>query len=254
MKSLAGNPYDGHTLKESLAQVEWLAGVLPKEAYVDRGYKGHGVDDTAVWIAGTKRGVTLAIKKKLKRRNAVEPVIGHMKNDGRLGRNFLKGAAGDAINALRWGAGHNLRKILLQLALLHVRIRQLLLRFTQQSFSNDHQYRMAVIWKWVFSGTTNLIKKISKTPNSLWRHLIYRQIKRHSTLVQVCVKIRACTYHRRNTLTDIILLQSLLPDCRMKRTYYLCFSHKLPLAIWCFPIKALKDSIEVTNLNRSGFR
>jgi IS5 family transposase len=75
--------------------------VLPKEAYVDRGYKGHGVDDTAVWIAGTKRGVTLAIKKKLKRRNAVEPVIGHMKNDGRLGRNFLKGAAGDAINALR---------------------------------------------------------------------------------------------------------------------------------------------------------
>jgi IS5 family transposase len=118
MKSLVGNPYDGHTLKESLTQVKRLTGVIPKEAYVDRGYKGHGVevDDTAVWIAGAKRGVTPTIKKKLKRRNAVEPVIGHMKNDGRLGRNFLKGAAGDAINALLCGAGHNLRKILRQLA------------------------------------------------------------------------------------------------------------------------------------------
>ena len=74
MKSLPGNPYDGHTLKASLAQVERLTGTLAKEAYVDRGYKGHGVEDTSVWIAGTKRGVTASIKKKLKRRNAVEPV------------------------------------------------------------------------------------------------------------------------------------------------------------------------------------
>ena len=58
-----------------------------------------------------KRGVTVAIKKKLKSRNAVEPVIGHMKADGRLARNFLKGK-GDAMNALLCGAGHNLRKIL----------------------------------------------------------------------------------------------------------------------------------------------
>ena len=74
-----------------------------------------------MWIAGAKRGVTLAIRKKLKRRNAVEPVIGHMKNDGRLGRNFLKGVAGDAMNALLCGAGHNLRKILRRLALLCAR-------------------------------------------------------------------------------------------------------------------------------------
>jgi IS5 family transposase len=75
MKSLPSNPYDGHTLSECLKQTERLTGTLPKEAYVDRGYKGHGVTDTAVWIAGAKRGVTTAIKKKLKRRNAVEPVI-----------------------------------------------------------------------------------------------------------------------------------------------------------------------------------
>ena len=63
----------------------------------------------------------MAIRKKLKRRNAVEPVIGQMKNDGRLGRNFLNGIAGDAMNALLCGAGHNLRKILRRLAFLYAR-------------------------------------------------------------------------------------------------------------------------------------
>lgn len=77
MQSLPGNPYDGHTLKASLQQVERLTGIAPKEAYVDRGYRGHGlVEPVKVWITGAKRGVTVAIRKKLKRRNAVEPVIG----------------------------------------------------------------------------------------------------------------------------------------------------------------------------------
>lgn len=102
-----------------MKQVHKLTGVPPKEAYVDRGYRGHGLVDTVkVWMAGARRGITVAIKRKLKRRSAVEPVIGHMKNDGRLGRNFLKGAVGDAMNALLCGAGHNLRKILHQLAFL----------------------------------------------------------------------------------------------------------------------------------------
>ena len=61
--------------------------------------------------------MTAAIHRKLKRRNAVEPVIGHMKSDGRLARNFLKGVEGDAVNALLCGAGHNLRKILKKLRL-----------------------------------------------------------------------------------------------------------------------------------------
>ncbi len=106
MKSLPGNPYDGHTLKESLEQAQRLTGVATREAYVDRGYRGHGValDKLKVWIAGAKRGVTVGIKKKLKRRNAIEPVIGHMKNDGRFGKNFLKGTQGDAMNALLCGA------------------------------------------------------------------------------------------------------------------------------------------------------
>lgn len=65
-----------------------------------------------VWIAGAKHRVTLAIKKKLNRRNASEPIIGHPKIDDRLGRNFLTGELGEALNALLYGAAHNLRKIL----------------------------------------------------------------------------------------------------------------------------------------------
>ena len=125
MKSLPGNPFDGHTLKAAIEQVTSLSGVMPKEAYVDRGYQGHGIEKGAfanlrVWIAGTKRGVTRAVNKKLKRRNAIEPVIGHLKSDGRLSRNFLKGTERDAINAILSGAGHNIRKMLRQLALFIV--------------------------------------------------------------------------------------------------------------------------------------
>jgi IS5 family transposase len=119
-KSLPGNPYDGHTLQACIEQARRVTGVAPTEAYADRGYKGHGchTDFFKVWISGSKRGVTKAIERKLKRRNAVEPVIGHMKSDGRLARNFLKGVEGDAMNALLCGAGHNLRKILKKLRLL----------------------------------------------------------------------------------------------------------------------------------------
>ena len=56
------------------------------------------------------------MRRELKRRSAIEPVIGHMKNDGRLGRNFLAGRIGDAVNALLCGAGYNLRLILNYLA------------------------------------------------------------------------------------------------------------------------------------------
>ena len=134
MQALPGRPYDGHTLQQAIEQVTALTGTQPKEAYVDRGYKGHALEGLAVWIAGAKRGVTTAIKKRLKRRNAVEPVIGHMKSDGRLGRNFLKGALGDAINALLCGAGHNLRKILKRLALLWALFLALNIPFEYQDF------------------------------------------------------------------------------------------------------------------------
>jgi IS5 family transposase len=119
-QSLPGNPYDGHTLKACLEQAQRTSGIHAAQVFVDRGYKGHGCnsDTRQVFISGAKRGITPSLKRKLKRRNAIEPVIGHMKSDTRMSRNFLKGVHGDAINALLSAAAHNLRKILTKLRLL----------------------------------------------------------------------------------------------------------------------------------------
>lgn len=119
-QSIAGNPYDGHTLKSALTKSEELTKIKIKSACVDKGYKGHGIDQEAsginIFISGQKRhngkSLTRSIKKQLKRRSAIEPMIGHMKNDGRLGLSRLKGIVGDQINAILVGAGHNLRLIL----------------------------------------------------------------------------------------------------------------------------------------------
>lgn len=110
--SMPGYPYDGHTLGEALEQAEILSDAKPAEAFVDRGFKGVNIEGVRIWISGQKRGVTRAIRAMIKRRNAIEPTIGHMKTDGRLGRNWLKGAIGDAIHAVLCGAGHNMRLIL----------------------------------------------------------------------------------------------------------------------------------------------
>lgn len=115
MQALPGNPFDGHTLEGALDQVTRLSGVVPERCYVDRGYRGQGVKKTSVFISGQKRGVTPTIRKELRRRSAVEPIIGHMKEDGKLGRNWLKESIGDKINALLCGAGHNMRIILRKL-------------------------------------------------------------------------------------------------------------------------------------------
>jgi IS5 family transposase len=108
-----GNPYDGATLKASINQTERLTGVRPKEAFVDRGYRGkeHHPENAEVRIAGQHKA-SRALKKHFKRRNAIEPVIGHEKQDHGLGRNHLKGKEGDRINALLAGCGFNLRKLL----------------------------------------------------------------------------------------------------------------------------------------------
>jgi len=112
MRALPGNPYDGHTLAEALEQVEILTDQKPEFAFVDRGYRGHGVENVKVFISGAKRGVTRTIAKLLRRRSAIEPMIGHMKNDGRLTRSTLKGTKGDALFAVLCGCGHNIRMIL----------------------------------------------------------------------------------------------------------------------------------------------
>ena len=123
MDALPGNPYDGHTLRAALDQVERLSGIRPNDSYVDLGYRGNNETKCEVHISRSKRALkTYALRRDIRRRSAIEPVIGHMKLDGLLGRNYLKGTIGDKINALLCGAGHDLRIILRKLRLFWLKI------------------------------------------------------------------------------------------------------------------------------------
>ncbi len=109
-----GNPYDGHTLPQALEQVEQITGVGLREVYVDKGYRGHGYEgDAQVHLAGSRnKKLTPTQRRRRKRRSAIEPKIGHAKQDNRLGRCYLKGLAGDAMNVILAAAGANLAKLL----------------------------------------------------------------------------------------------------------------------------------------------
>lgn len=114
--SLTGNPYDGHTLEQQLAQVRrfvWHKIKATPEAYVDMGYRGHNhTGPETVHIDKRRRGSTpKSLWRWMKRRAAVEPTIGHLKSEHRLERNRLKGTLGDAINALLSAAAMNFQKL-----------------------------------------------------------------------------------------------------------------------------------------------
>ena len=112
-RSLPGNPYDGHTLRDVIEDTQKLTGCEIERAYVDKGYRGHDAQNPhRVFISGQKRGVFGVIKRELRRRSAIEPVIGHMKAEGHLGRCYLKGRDGDAANVVLTAVGYNFRRIL----------------------------------------------------------------------------------------------------------------------------------------------
>ena len=118
-KALHGNPFDGHTLKGAVADVERNTGVEVQRIHVDKGYRGHDYPNRfRVFISGQVRRTTAAIKREMKRRAAVEPVIGHLKADHRMNRNYLKGQDGDRINAVLAAAGFNFHLLLRWLAAL----------------------------------------------------------------------------------------------------------------------------------------
>ena len=119
VKAMPGNPYDGHTLKTVLPEIEAQIGAPLTRVVADRGYRGHNAPPDMrfkVYISGQRRGVTDAIRRELRRRSAVEPVIGHAKAEHRMARNFLKGAHGDAANAVLAAAGYNFRRLIAWLA------------------------------------------------------------------------------------------------------------------------------------------
>ncbi|WP_167858777.1 IS5 family transposase, partial [Methylobacterium nonmethylotrophicum] len=119
--SLPGKPYDGHTLARVIPAIEAQVGATLTRILADAGYKGHNAPPThrfKVYTAGQKRGMTPALHRQMKRRAAVEPVIGHLKDDHRMGRNHLAGAHGDAANAVLAAVGYNFARILAWLRLL----------------------------------------------------------------------------------------------------------------------------------------
>jgi IS5 family transposase len=108
-----GNPFDGHTLTSVLDHLEKTTGVTAKRVHVDKGYRGHKHPNPfRIWITGQVRNVTKTIKREMKRRAAIEPMIGHIKAEHRMGRNYLKGRNGDRINAILAAAGYNFHLLL----------------------------------------------------------------------------------------------------------------------------------------------
>ena len=107
-KALHGNPFDGHTLGPVITELEALTGLETRRIHVDKGYRGHNhAQKFRVWISGQVRRVTAPIRREMRRRAAVEPVIGHIKAEHRMNRNYLKGRDGDRCNAVLAAAGYN---------------------------------------------------------------------------------------------------------------------------------------------------
>ena len=107
-----GNPYDGHTLKDELIQAKnnlQTVSTSIERLYTDKGYTGHDYQGSTTILKETK--ANRKKDKNLKRRSSIEPIIGHMKQDHRLGRNFLKGIHGNSLNTIFSACGFNLRKI-----------------------------------------------------------------------------------------------------------------------------------------------
>jgi len=124
--SFVENLYDGHTLPDVLRQVEEITGSRPAKAICDRGYRGRKeVDGTEILIPGRPKKTDTPHQRRqarlrFRRRAGIEPVIGHLKHDYRMARNYLKGALGDAINLFLAAAAYNFKKLMRALAPLFV--------------------------------------------------------------------------------------------------------------------------------------
>ncbi|GAB1424437.1 hypothetical protein MASR2M16_16710 [Thauera terpenica] len=154
-RTFPGNPYDGHLLSAQLEQTRILledVGREPKEVVVDLGFRGVDRDNPQVQVIhrGKYKSLTRQQRRWLKRRQAVEPAIGHLNSDHRMDRCWLKGQLGDALHAVLCASGYNLRWLLRAIVRLGLRAAAALLRpmlwapmlvinAEPSRFSSDHQ-------------------------------------------------------------------------------------------------------------------
>ena len=120
-RSFPGNPFDGHTLASQIEQTTNLMqdiGVKPHTAVVDLGFRGVDADNPGIEIIhrGKFKKLTTLQRKQLRRRSAVEPVIGHLKADHGMRRCWLKGEMGDALPAVLCAVGFNIRWLMRAIA------------------------------------------------------------------------------------------------------------------------------------------
>jgi len=107
-EALHGNTYDGHTLDAAITGTQSITGVEVQRVDVEKSYRGHEYTNRQhVWISSQVRRTGKALRREMKRRATVEPVIGHVKAAHRMERNHLKGRDGDRINAVLAAAGYN---------------------------------------------------------------------------------------------------------------------------------------------------
>jgi transposase, IS5 family len=135
-QALEGNPYNGHTLQSTMDRIVATSGTEPEHVYCDMGYRGHDYEgECKVHVGRRKRGsIAKSLWRWMRRRAAIEPSIGHLKEDRRMERCRLKGAAGDKVNAVLSAAAMNFSKLLAALgALLLVLLARLVARFTARS-------------------------------------------------------------------------------------------------------------------------
>ncbi len=172
-RSFPGNPYDGHTLANQLEQTNTLLegiGVKPTMAFTDLGFRGPEVQAEIAPVELIHRGKSKSLsneqRKWLKRRQAIEPAIGHAKSDHRMDRCWLGGATGDALHAVLCAAGFNIRWLLRAIA--RKRLKALLLVFLQWAL-------------WVRCITSALPLRSSAVPASV-RRFNWRQRQPHAPM------------------------------------------------------------------------
>ena len=128
------NEYDGHTIQKSLEQVRRLTGKSIRRLAGDRGYRGRKeIDGTQILIPNAPRAKDTYYQRKKKhklfcKRAGIEPTIGHLKADYRLGRNFYKGLVGDAINVILAAAAYNFKRAMKVLMWLLEKISETLIK------------------------------------------------------------------------------------------------------------------------------
>ena len=157
-RAFPGNPYDGHTLNAQLEQATILMQdnqVRLSDVFVDLGYRGVDADNPTVAVKhrGKYKSLSVSDKRMLKRRQAIEPIIGHLKQDHRMDRCHLKGEKGDRLHAVLCAAGYNIKWLLRMIAKKGLAfLEHLFLRLLQQRHTGGVQglqARMGALRRWV---------------------------------------------------------------------------------------------------------